>query len=442
MPTDIKIETTNKELSSFAGLKIFADLKEKVLPSTFFTDKTIPALKSGIGRSFDKFGQLLLGFVGGAECLEDMDRFNKDPIFKALNGERLYGSKSHGDFLRSFSGEHCLNLNKLMSKVSYSLRCEVYKEQSGPVVFDIDSTPNEQSGIKMEGVCHNYKGLKCLDTVQVFDDKGYEYWHEVRPGNTHTAKNSPAIIHGVFSSLPSDGIEKILRGDSGYCNFAFFSACQIKEVRFVVCMRKLMLKPALSSVKTWNKQDQKDKSRILFKGGRECEFGETTYSPKGSGHTYRLIVLRSLKEDSAGKLVTTSDDYDYQGWISSLGNNWDGVEIIKLYRKRGHCENFIRELKNGFDLKHYPCQKLNANRAYGIIAAFAYNLVRFVATKDNLEKPQFSKAIRLCYITIPCQIVRHARYVTLKLCHFYAKEVSKWLIEIQKLKVGLTVKLI
>ncbi|MFK7873241.1 MAG: transposase, partial [Oligoflexales bacterium] len=46
-------------------------------------------------------------------------------------------------------------------------------------------------------------------------------------------------------------------------------------------------------------------------------------------------------------------------------------------RKRGHCENFIRELKNGLDLHHYPCQKLNANRAYGSIAAISYNLMRF-----------------------------------------------------------------
>jgi hypothetical protein len=46
-------------------------------------------------------------------------------------------------------------------------------------------------------------------------------------------------------------------------------------------------------------------------------------------------------------------------------------------------ENFIRELKNGLDLHHYPCQKLSANKAYGLMAAFAYNLMRYVAVKEN-----------------------------------------------------------
>jgi len=34
----------------------------------------------------------------------------------------------------------------------------------------------------------------------------------------------------------------------------------------------------------------------------------------------------------------------------------------------------LRELKYNFDLKYFPCQKLVANKAYGVIAAFAYNL--------------------------------------------------------------------
>lgn len=55
------------------------------------------------------------------------------------------------------------------------------------------------------------------------------------------------------------------------------------------------------------------------------------------------------------------------------------VAIIKFYRGRGHAENFIKEIKYNFDLKHFPCQKLVANKAYGIIAALAYNLMRLVA---------------------------------------------------------------
>jgi hypothetical protein len=44
--------------------------------------------------------------------------------------------------------------------------------------------------------------------------------------------------------------------------------------------------------------------------------------------------------------------------------------VIEFYRKRGNAENYIREDKYGFDLKHYPCLKLIANKAYGLISEF------------------------------------------------------------------------
>ena len=50
-----------------------------------------------------------------------------------------------------------------------------------------------------------------------------------------------------------------------------------------------------------------------------------------------------------------------------------------------------------------------ANKAYGLAASFAYNIMRFVALKDNPTHPKFAKAIRFKFVHIPCQIVRHAR---------------------------------
>lgn len=46
---------------------------------------------------------------------------------------------------------------------------------------------------------------------------------------------------------------------------------------------------------------------------------------------------------------------------------------------RGNSENFIREEKYGYDLKHFPCQKLSANHAYGLFALIAHNFLRTIA---------------------------------------------------------------
>lgn len=54
------------------------------------------------------------------------------------------------------------------------------------------------------------------------------------------------------------------------------------------------------------------------------------------------------------KLLLDEHDYDYQGWVSSIDDSMVAADVIKCYRKRGHSENFIRELTNGLDLHHYP----------------------------------------------------------------------------------------
>lgn len=41
---------------------------------------------------------------------------------------------------------------------------------------------------------------------------------------------------------------------------------------------------------------------------------------------------------------------------------------ICTIRNAGNAENFIKEEKYGYDLKNFPCLKLNANYAYGLLA--------------------------------------------------------------------------
>ncbi len=427
------IERTDKALSSLAGMVIFKELFAKVLPDCLFTDNHLPSLKSGLKGSIVKFRQLVYGFQSGAECLDDMDKLSFDSAIKAINDDKNYGSKTFGNFLRSFNILHCKSLNSLLCQLSLTLRHQIVPDQKS-ITLDIDSTTNEQFGKKMEGVCANYAGIVGLSTIQVFDELGFQYWNDVRPGNTHTADGALEIIHRIFSSMPASltKVTRYVRADSGYCKRSFFHACAAKNAQFVVCMRKLMYMPLVSKVTEWKAQDESDPTKIIFVGGRSCEVGETTYRPKNSHLTLRVVIIRALKPGSENRLLLTEQDYDYQGWVSSIDDSMSSADVIKFYRKRGHSENFIRELKNGLDMHHYPCQKLMANKAYGIIAAFAYNFMRFMALKDNPDNPQFSKAIRFKFVSIPCQVVRHARELVFRFMGFHFEEVRKWLMEIKK----------
>ena len=114
------------------------------------------------------------------------------------------------------------------------------------------------------------------------------------------------------------------------------------------------------------------------------------------------------------------------------------IEIIRFYRKRGHAENFIREIKYGFSLKNYPCMKLDANRAYGLIAAFAYNLMRLTALQHNPKKPGFAKKMRRRLLRMPAVIVRHAGRTVFRLMKRHKEEMTGWLERLKTLQIWLS----
>ncbi|MBF0440577.1 MAG: transposase [Oligoflexales bacterium] len=123
-------------------------------------------------------------------------------------------------------------------------------------------------------------------------------------------------------------------------------------------------------------------------------------------------MIRAVKEESKRALFKLESDYDYHAFVTSIGAyEMSGAAVIEFYRGRGNAENFLKEIKNGLDLHHYPCQQLTANKAYGLIGAISYNLMRFISLLDNIKKPKFAKAIRFHFVHLPMQVLRHARQV-------------------------------
>jgi hypothetical protein len=138
----------------------------------------------------------------------------------------------------------------------------------------------------------------------------------------------------------------------------------------------------------------------------------------------RVVVLRAKKKEERG-VIFERDAYDYVAWVTNYGQHEKTNEdVIKFYRSRGHtAENMIRELKNGYDLRHFPCQKLMANKAYALIAAFAYNVVRFLAFVENPKKQHFSKLIRWKMISVPVHVVKHGREIIFRFMKHHHEEV-------------------
>ncbi|HET9236616.1 MAG TPA: transposase, partial [Oligoflexus sp.] len=88
----------------------------------------------------------------------------------------------------------------------------------------------------MEGLAYNYKKEWGLDSIEVFDQKGFLHYLNVREGNAFTADDTPFVISEVARHLPRQAVRRrpLLRADSGYCNNAVFQACEQNGFGFLV----------------------------------------------------------------------------------------------------------------------------------------------------------------------------------------------------------------
>lgn len=419
----VKLEAARGDFTSLGGLVIFEELINKLELRKKIFD-FLPGRKGRCKqRNFHKFRQMMLGFVAGADCLEDMNKLSDDPGFRALCGKDFYVAGTYGNMLRKFEPWQIRRLNETLATTALKLRRKLFKDDRN-FILDIDSTDHRQYGKKMEGVRYSgYKGYNCLDSLQAFDQYGFQYWMEVREGATFTANNASTVIERVFRQVPKN-MWRFLRADSGYCNFDVMRACAENNVSFVIAMRANMYEPHIKSVCHWRRA-----KHVFFRDGRECEIGSTIYIAKRNPReTLRVVMIRALKKNPG----MFEDRYDYRAWVTNISEHeMKNEDLILFYRKRGNAENMIRELKNGYDIHHFPCEKLIANKAYGLMAAFAYNLMRMQAWNIEGDIPRFSKLIRFRMVNIAGQVVRKARRVIIRISQHRHKEVESWIKQIK-----------
>lgn len=101
-------------------------------------------------------------------------------------------------------------------------------------------------------------------------------------------------------------------------------------------------------------------------------------------------------------------------------------KVIKFYRGRSNAENFIKDLKYGMDFKHFPCQLMSKNIAWGLMGVFAYNLMRFASFSID-KRGCFLKRVRIKMVYIASEIKKGQRKIKLRFNNNQFKEVQRFL---------------
>ncbi|HXH73544.1 MAG TPA: transposase [Bacteriovoracaceae bacterium] len=289
------------------------------------------------------------------------------------------------------------------------------------IVFRIDATTHEQFAEKMEGVEWNYKKIKCLSSQTLFDDAGFCYGFNLREGATHTSVGAIEMMEGAFNVVPK-GIKKYLVADSGYSSLNVYNHLITKQVNFAICLGE---KAWGALLKNYGNKISWRKTRLQFFKSDKCEIGSCLYPLKGLAEKrshLRVVFIRTKK-----KKIESGENhpYHYYAIVTDMSSaEMNDEHLIRFYRKRAIIENNIKDLKQGLDFYHFPCQSLKANNVWGLMGIIAYNLMRlasFTISKNGC----FVKTVRKKIVMVAGELVKHARYIEIRMMNFLKLEVER-----------------
>jgi hypothetical protein len=447
-PTIFKLMATEEKLTAAAGLSTLMEVFDQSALSLGFKD-ALPMRKTVNNRSGGSYRLGLIqlnSFIYGHDCLDDLEEFRDDPLLEAAMKGETVAPRTMGDFLRDFEETNIDKMNGYLSLMSRAIRKQLIKvlpeafKPKKALTIDMDSSAHEQHGKKMEGLAYNYKGIWGLYSEVAYDELGFCHGVELKAGNTKPGSTAAPFIEKCFSGLTFQE-EKFFRGDSAYCYEAVIRVLMRLGVSYTIAAHDgtTSWRDHLDEIIEWRPwvYSEEEIKKAAKKGISLpiVELGRFHWQPSWADNIRIPVVVKrtwkeaSLKEEEKnGQLILFSvpEHWEHYGVIT----NWDLFkhslqEVMEFYHKRGNAENFIREEKYGFDLKHFPCQELQANTAFAQIAMVAHNILRWVAVTERPNKPHFSKKIRRRYIYIPGKIIKHARQLILKVPARFYEEVRR-----------------
>lgn len=408
-----------KSLSSFSGLKIFDDLIHKFEIKNL-VGVHLPEKERERGfSSWNKFYAIILGFIAGFDCIDDFDWFGSDPLFLKLTGAP--SAITLGRFIKLFKPRKVEMLQELLPTLGLRIR-KTLEPHVHKIIFTMDSSDHRQYGVKSEGVDFGYRKFRCLNSQNLFDDKGICYGFKLRKGNTYSAVDAPEMLYQAFSKVPKN-IKKQFRADSAYSSSEIYNICLNQNCNFVICLKENVW----SSVLSKNRRHIKwQKTRLQFFDSDKCEIGSCLYPLKGlaGGRSFlRVVFIRTVN------LNPTKEDkhpYHYYAVVTDMSESEMSHEhILKFYRKRSQVENYIKDIKNGLDFHHFPSMSLRGNNIWGMIGVIAYNMMRYASFMVVPDKGCFIKTTRKKIVTIAGEVISGQRKIEIRIMDYFFKEVEK-----------------
>lgn len=392
----------------------------------------------------------------GGQRLEDIELRRQDRVMlDALGTPSLPDPTTAGDFCRRFDGE---SIDALMNAINEA-RLKVWATQpesfrSETARIDADGSIVPTTGDCKEGMDISYNGIWGYSALVVSLANTREALYVA---NHSANRPSHEGVIGMFDRAielcrRGEFQDILLRGDTDFSITTEFDRWTEDGVRFVFgydARANMVEKAENAPDSAYRELERRAEREILTHPRtrpedvkdrivRQRQFRtirpksedlfEFEYKPVKCRRSYRVIALRKNLSIEKGEEVLF-DEIRYFFFITN-DRSMSPDQVVYESRQRCNQENLIAQLKSGgVRALHAPVNTLNANWAYMVMAALAWNLKAWTAlllpvhprwAHTHLEQRRrlLSMDFRTfvaAIIHIPCQIIKAARRIRYRL---------------------------
>jgi hypothetical protein len=389
-------------------------------------------------------------------CLEDIERRRTDEAFlDALGARRIPDPTTAGDFCRRFDRSDVAALHDAIDAVRLRVWAEQPDDFRDRATIDMDGTLVETTGACKAGMDIAYDGTWGYHPLVVSLAETGEVLSLVnRSGNRPSSDGAAAEVdRALWLCLRARFRRIVLRGDTDFSQTEHLDRWHaLSEVRFVFGYNAMpnlieiaenlpasdwcpLRRPPRYPVKTRPRQRPDPvKDRIVRQRRFDVlrlqseEVAEFDYRPTACVRPYRMVVVRKHISKEKGEAVLFPE-VRYFFYITNE-RSWTSADVVFEANDRCDQENLLAQLHGGVRALTAPVNTLESNWAWMVMTALAWTLKAWWALvlpespgrwhqRHRQEKRRVLgmefKTFVNAFVLIPCQVIRTARRVVLRL---------------------------
>ena len=226
---------------------------------------------------------------------------------------------------------------------------------------------------------------------------------------------------------PRAGSLVIVRADSAYYGHDVIAAARRHGARFSLTARQdPAVRRAIVSIPddAWTSIHYPnaiwdDDHQRLISDAEVAEIAFTAFTSRAkSQHVHGRLIVRRVRDANPAHAHVNAQGELFAAWRHHAvftDSPMPMLEAESAHRAHAIIEQVIADLKNG-PLAHLPSSSFNANGAWLVLAAIAFNLTRAAGCLASTFHARATAAtIRRQLISVPARIARSARRITLHL---------------------------